>query len=95
MFVKLIIESIRKWFGIGGIYYVCIVVYVVRDNMLLEIFSKINFFIGWILVIFDFIEKLELFLLYLYKEKVFDVLEKKFKFGELIDEELDWVLVRF
>lgn len=63
--------------------------------MLLEIFSKINFFIGWILVIFDFIEKLELFLLYLYKEKVFDVLEKKFKFGELIDEELDWVLVRF
>lgn len=63
--------------------------------MLLEIFSKINFFIGWILVIFDFIEKLELFLLYLYKEKVFDVLEKKFKFVELIDEELDWVLVRF
>lgn len=40
---------------------------------LVYVFNKINFFIGWILVILDFIEKLIIFLLYIYNKFVFDV----------------------
>lgn len=95
LLAKSIIESTRKRFGTGGTHHVCIVVHVARDNTPSEIFSKINFSTGWTLATLDSIEKPELSLPYLYKEKVLDVLEKKLKFGELIDEELDWASARF
>lgn len=56
-----------------GIKYVCIVVYIKWSIDFFFLFNKINFFMGWILVILDLIERLILFLFDFYNKFVLDV----------------------
>lgn len=74
MFVKLIVEYNRKCLKKNkGIKYVCILVYIMWSINLFYLFIKINFFIGWILVIFDLIENFIFFILDFYNKLFLDV----------------------
>lgn len=74
LLIKLIVENSRKrLINNDKIKYVCFVIYIMRNINFFYMFNKINFFLGWILVILDVIEKLIFVLLDLYNKFVFDV----------------------